>query len=157
MIKTFEQFASQRDVEKAKKEMYTPEEFKEVYDIVSEYYDGDGDIEAFICASDKNGVREKTDFVDEHNLYGKLDVCHYCGKFVVSNEDDDEDGCIIVDNTESYCSWECFQEVYPYKWDSFVEDGLIKIGWKGEVLEPDTTDYRTEEEKMGHSWTGGIS
>lgn len=149
MIKTFEQFAQSVKDEKKKKEMYTPEEFKEVYDIVSEYYDGDGDIEAFICADDENG--DKSDFVDEHDLYGELDVCRNCGKFVVNDE------CIIIDNSESYCSFDCAIKAYGHsRYEIFYEKGLVKVGWNGEPANKDDedVDYRTDDEIRG-TWSGG--
>ena len=148
MIKTFEQFAQSVKNEKKKKEMYTPEEFKTVYNIVSEYF-GDGDIEAFICADDENG--DKSDFVDKHNLYGKLDVCRNCGKFVANDE------CVIMDDSESYCSFDCAIETYgSSRYNHFYEKGLVKIGWNGEPIkeDDDDKDNRTDDEIRG-TWSGG--
>lgn len=147
MIKTFEQF-TQRG--KDKKEMYTPEEYKAVYNIVKKYFNRfpqvKTDIETFIYSSD---CRDKTDFVDEFDLYDELNVCHNCGKFIVGDDFLGVDGC------ESYCSGKCFDVVYPFKYDDFVESGQLTNGWD-EKIEPDRTDYRSADELKGYSWTHGI-
>lgn len=148
MIKTFEQFTQS---ERGKEEMYTPEEYKAVYNIVKKYFNRfpqvKTDIETFIYSSD---CRDKTDFVDDFDLYDELNVCHNCGKFMVN------DDFLVVQGHESYCSGDCFDKVYPRRYDDFVEAGYLTIGWDGETIEPDMTDYRSADELKGHSWTHGI-
>ena len=151
MIKTFEQFTQS---EKAKKDMYTPEEYRAVYNIVKKYFNRfqdevDMDIETFIHSSDC--CREKTDFIDIFDLYDELNVCHNCGKFMVN------DDFIAINGDESYCSLDCFNAVYPHKYDEFVEHGWIKIGWYGDPIEPEEQpDERSADELKGYSWTHGI-
>jgi hypothetical protein len=66
MIKTFEQFI------KPTEEMYTPEEYNTVFEIISKYYDGDvNDIEEFIYSTD---IEEKDDFITDNEIEN-LRVC----------------------------------------------------------------------------------
>jgi hypothetical protein len=152
MIKTFEQFTqSERDTE----EMYTPEEYKAVYNIVKKYFNRfqeevDVDIETFIHSSDPDCCRDKTDFIDVFDLYDELNVCHNCGKFIV------DDDFLGVGGCESYCSIDCFDEKYPHKYDDFVERGEITKGWYEKIEPEEQPDERSPDELKGYSWTHGI-
>ena len=111
MIKTFEQFNQ--------KQMYTPEEYKVVYDIVSEYYDGD-DIEEFIYSDD---IEAKEEFIEENEIE-TLRVCNYCGKFM-------NEGYIYRDY-ETFCSDECFLNSYGKAiFNNADEDELYWTAWEG--------------------------
>lgn len=111
MIKTFEQFNQ--------KQMYTPEEYKVVYDIVSEYYDGD-DIEEFIYSDD---IEAKEEFIEENEIE-TLRVCNYCGKFM-------NEGYIYRDY-ETFCSDECFINSYGKSiFNNADEDELYWTAWEG--------------------------
>jgi hypothetical protein len=110
-IKTFEQFNQ--------KQMYTPEEYKVVYDIVSEYYDGD-DIEEFIYSDD---IEAKEEFIEENEIE-TLRVCNYCGKFM-------NEGYIYRDY-ETFCSDECFINSYGKSiFNNADEDELYWTAWEG--------------------------
>lgn len=114
MIKTFEQFTS-----KQKKEMYTPEEYQTVYDIVSEYYDGDN-IEDFIYSTD---IEEKEEFIEDNEIE-TLRVCMTCGKFMT-------EGYIFRD-FETYCSDECFIIAHGKPtFENADEDELYWTAWEG--------------------------
>lgn len=111
MIKTFEQFNQ--------KQMYTPEEYKVVYDIVSEYYDGD-DIEEFIYSDD---IEAKEEFIEENEIE-TLRVCNYCGKFM-------NEGYLYRDY-ETFCSDECFINSYGKSiFNNADEDELYWTAWEG--------------------------
>lgn len=111
MIKTFEQFNQ--------KQMYTPEEYKVVYDIVSEYYDGD-DIEEFIYSDD---IEAKEEFIEENEIE-TLRVCNYCGKFM-------NEGYIYRDY-ETFCSDECFINAHGKAiFNNADEDELYWTSWEG--------------------------
>lgn len=149
MIKTFEQFIQS---EKSTEEMYTPEEYKAVYSIVKKYFNRfpqvETDIETFIYSPN---CEDKIDFVDTFDLYDELNVCHNCGKFMVN------DDFVAINGDESYCSLDCFNAVYPHKYDEFVEHGWIKNGWDGEPIQPEMPeDDRSPDELKGYSWTHGI-
>lgn len=114
MIKSFEQFTSN-----SAKQMYTPEEYQTVYDIVSEYYDGD-DIEDFIYSTD---VEEKDDFITENEIEN-LRVCFNCGKFI--NEG------YLYNDYETYCSDECFIKKHGRAtFDGAGDDELYWTAWEG--------------------------
>lgn len=103
---------------KTKREIYTDEEFDEVYDIIAEYYDGD-DIEDFIYSTD---IEEKEDFIMENDIKN-LRVCNTCGEFILEG--------YMYNNSEIFCSDECFikkhgrsvfdaadgDELYWTRWD----------------------------------------
>ena len=111
MIKTFEQFNQ--------KQMYTPEEYKVVYDIVSEYYDGD-DIEEFIYSDD---IEAKEEFIEENEIE-TLRVCNYCGKFM-------NEGYIYRD-FETFCSDKCFINAHGKAiFNNAGEDELYWTSWEG--------------------------
>lgn len=113
MIKTFEQFTQDE------KEMYTPEEYEMVYDIISEYYIGE-DIEDFIHSPD---VEVKWDFLDEKEIES-LRVCGTCGKFI-------NEGYIYRD-FEFYCSDKCFKHMHGYQaFEDADEDELYWTAWEG--------------------------
>lgn len=113
MIKTFEQFT------RREKEMYTPEEYEMVYDIVSEYYMGE-DIEDFIYSPD---VEVKEEFIDENELEN-LRVCGTCGKFITEG--------YIYRDFETFCSDECFKRMHGYqKFENTDEDELYWTAWEG--------------------------
>ena len=110
-IKTFEQFNQ--------KQMYTPEEYKIVYDIVSEYYDGD-DIEEFIYSDD---IEAKEEFIEDNEIE-TLRVCNYCGKFM-------NEGYLYRDY-ETFCSDECFINSYGKSiFNNADEDELYWTAWEG--------------------------
>ena len=110
-IKTFEQFNQ--------KQMYTPEEYKVVYDIVSEYYDGD-DIKEFIYSDD---IEAKEEFIEENEIE-TLRVCNYCGKFM-------NEGYIYRDY-ETFCSDECFINAHGKAiFNNADEDELYWTAWEG--------------------------
>lgn len=110
-IKTFEQFNQ--------KQMYTPEEYKVVYDIVSEYYDGD-DIEEFIYSDD---IEAKEEFIEDNEIE-TLRVCNYCGKFM-------NEGYLYRDY-ETFCSDECFINSYGKSiFNNADEDELYWTAWEG--------------------------
>jgi predicted DNA-binding helix-hairpin-helix protein len=114
MVKTFEQFSSG-----STKQMYTPEEFQKVYDIVSEFYDGD-DIEDFIYSTD---VEEKEDFIMENEIE-TLRVCYTCGKFIREG--------YIYNDFETYCSDKCFiAEHGKATFDGADDDELYWTAWEG--------------------------
>ena len=113
MIKTFEQFI------RGNKEMYSPEEYEMVLNIVSEYYTGD-DIEGFIYSTD---VEEKMDFIEENEIE-TLRVCESCGKFIVEG--------YIYRDFETYCSDGCF--IAAHGESAFAaadEDELYWTSWEG--------------------------
>ena len=113
-IKTFEQF----NASKQKKEMYTPEEYQAVYDIVSEYYDGE-DIDDFIYSTD---VEEKDDFITDNEI-DTLRVCLSCGKFITEG--------YLYRDFETYCSEECFVNEYGKSlFDNADEDELYWTAWE---------------------------
>lgn len=114
MVKTFEQFTSG-----SAKQMYTPEEYDQVYDIVSEFYDGD-DIEEFIYSTD---VEEKEDFIMENDIE-TLRVCYTCGKFISEG--------YIYNDFETYCSDECFIADHgKATFDGAGDDELYWTAWEG--------------------------
>lgn len=114
MVKTFEQFSSG-----STKQMYTPEEFQKVYDIVSEFYDGD-DIEDFIYSTD---VEDKEDFIMENEIE-TLRVCYTCGKFIREG--------YIYNDYETYCSDKCFiAEHGKATFDGADDDELYWTAWEG--------------------------
>jgi predicted DNA-binding helix-hairpin-helix protein len=114
MVKTFEQFSSG-----STKQMYTPEEFQKVYDIVSEFYDGD-DIEDFIYSTD---VEEKEDFIMENEIE-TLRVCYTCGKFIREG--------YLYNDFETYCSDKCFiAEHGKATFDGADDDELYWTAWEG--------------------------
>jgi hypothetical protein len=111
MDKTFDQQVS--------KEMYTPEEFQKVYDIVSEFYDGD-DIEDFICSTD---VETKDDFITDNEIEN-LCVCFTCGKFITEG--------YLYNECETYCSDKCFINAHGKSvFDNVDEDELFWTAWEG--------------------------
>ena len=113
MIKTFEQFSQ------SYKEMYTPEEYEMVYEIVSEYYMGE-DIEDFIHSPD---VEVKEEFIDENELEN-LRVWGTCGKFITEG--------YIYRDFETYCSDEWFKHMHGYqKFENADEDELYWTAWEG--------------------------
>jgi hypothetical protein len=114
MIKKFEEFKNNEA-----KAMYTPEEYKQVYDIVYEFYDGD-DIEEFIYSTD---VEEKEEFIEENEIE-TLRVCQCCGKFM-------NEGYIYRD-FETFCSEECFVETYGKSiFNNADDDELYWTAWEG--------------------------
>lgn len=114
MIKNFEEFKNNEA-----KAMYTPEEFRAVYDIVAEYYDGD-DIEEFIYSTD---VEEKEEFIVDNEIE-TLRVCQCCGKFM-------NEGYIYRD-FETFCSEECFVETYGKSiFNNADDDELYWTSWEG--------------------------
>lgn len=113
MIKTFEQFTQ------ASKEMYTPDEFQTVYDIVTEYF-GDGDIEEFINSPD---VEVKEEFIEENEIEN-LRVCGTCGKFITEG--------YIYRDFETFCSDECFMNMHGKQaFENADEDELYWTAWEG--------------------------
>ena len=113
MIKTFEQFTQ------SSKEMYTPDEFQTVYDIVTEYF-GDGDIEEFINSPD---VEVKEEFIEENEIEN-LRVCETCGKFITEG--------YIYRDFETYCSDECFIVAHGNSTlQNADEDELYWTAWEG--------------------------
>lgn len=111
MDKTFNQQVS--------KEMYTPEEYKQVYDIVSEFYDGD-DIEDFIYSTD---VETKDDFITDNEIEN-LRVCFTCGKFITEG--------YLYNEYETYCSDKCFIDTHGKSvFDNVDEDELFWTAWEG--------------------------
>lgn len=104
---------------KTKMEIYTDEEFNEVYDIIAEYYDGD-DIEDFIYSTD---IEEKEDFIMENNIKN-LRVCNACGKFMSEG--------YIFNDFETYCSDKCFIKKHgKATFDAADEDELYWTDWEG--------------------------
>ena len=61
MIKTFEEFVNEAAVPHTPEIVYTPEEYKTAYDIVSQYYDGD--VDEFLYSTN---IEEKVDFILEN-------------------------------------------------------------------------------------------
>ena len=113
MIKTFEQFTQ------ASKEMYTPDEFQAVYDIVTEYF-GDGDIEEFINSPE---VEAKEEFIEENEIEN-LRVCESCGKFITEG--------YIYRDFETFCSDECFINMHGKQaFENADEDELYWTAWEG--------------------------
>lgn len=114
VIKTFEQFSAMQE-----KPDYTQEEFDAVYDIVSEYYEGD-DIEDFIYSTD---IEMKDDFIADNGIEN-LRVCYNCGKFM-------NEGYIYQD-FETYCSEKCFIEAHGKTvFDNAGDDELYWTAWEG--------------------------
>lgn len=114
MIKKFEEFKNNEA-----KAMYTPKEFKAVYDIVAEYYDGD-DIEEFIYSTD---IEEKEEFIVDNEIE-TLRVCQCCGKFM-------NEGYIYRD-FETFCSEKCFVETYGKSiFNNADDDELYWTAWEG--------------------------
>lgn len=93
---------------------YTPEEYQAVYDVVSEYYDGD-DIKEFIYSTD---IEEKMDFIEENDIQ-TLRVCENCGKFM-------NEGFLYRD-IETYCSEECLTESQGM----YDKDEVYWTAWEG--------------------------
>ena len=113
MIKTFEQFT------RGEKEMYTPEEYEMVYDIVSEYYMGE-DIEDFIYSPD---VEVKEEFIEENEIEN-LRVCESCGKLITEG--------YIYNDFETFCSDECFIDVRGHnRFNDATDDELYWTAWEG--------------------------
>ena len=113
MIKTFEQFI------RGDKEMYTPEEYEMVYDIVSKYYMGE-DIENFIYSPD---VEAKEEFIEENEIEN-LRVCGTCGKFITEG--------YIYRDFETFCSDECFMNMHGKQaFQNADEDELYWTAWEG--------------------------
>ena len=113
-IKTFNQFNAMKH-----NLVYTPEEYKSVYKIVSEFYDGD-DIEDFINSDD---IETKEEFIEENDI-DNLRVCYSCGKFM-------SEGYIYRD-FETYCSEECFVETNGKAiFDNADDDELYWTAWEG--------------------------
>ena len=113
MIKTFEQFT------RGGKEMYTPEEYEMVYEIVSEYYTGE-DIEEFIYSPD---VEVKEEFIEENEIEN-LRVCGTCGKFITEG--------YIYRDFETFCSDECFIVAHGNSTlQNADEDELYWTAWEG--------------------------
>ena len=94
--KTIEQFVVESGADKP---VYTPHEIKEVYEIVSEFYEGD-DIEEFIYSDD---IDAKEEFIEENEIVN-LRVCDTCGKFI-------KEGYLYQDY-DMFCSKECFIDAY---------------------------------------------
>ena len=115
MIKTFEQFI------KPTEEMYTPEEYNTVFEIISKYYDGDvNDIEEFIYSTD---IEEKDDFITDNEIEN-LRVCFNCGKFITEG--------YLYNNFETYCSEKCFVSKHGKSiFDNADEDELYWTTWEG--------------------------
>lgn len=112
MIKTFEQFI------KNNAPKYTPEEYQEVYDIVSDYYDGD--VDEFINSSD---VEAKEEFIEDNEIE-TLRVCQTCGKFITEG--------YIYRDFETYCSEECFIKEYgKSQFENADDDVLYWTAWEG--------------------------
>lgn len=111
MIKTFEQFI------KSNAPKYTPEEYQEVYDIVSDYYDDD--IDEFIYSSD---VEEKEEFIEDNEIE-TLRVCQTCGKFITEG--------YIYRDFETYCSDECIISEHGKDVLNTDEDELYWTAWEG--------------------------
>ena len=111
MIKTFEQFIK-RNAPK-----YTPEEYKEVYDIVSDYYDGD--VDEFINSSD---IEAKEEFIEDNEIE-TLRVCQTCGKFITEG--------YIYRDFETYCSDECLTSAHGNDVLNTDEDELYWTAWEG--------------------------
>ena len=93
---------------------YTPEEYQTVYDVVSEYYDGD-DIEEFIYSTD---IDDKYEFIEENEIEN-LRVCENCGKFM-------NEGFLYLD-IETYCSEECLIESQGM----YDKDDAYWTAWEG--------------------------
>ena len=93
---------------------YTPEEYQAVYDVVSEYYDGD-DIEKFIYSTD---IEEKMDFIEENEIEN-LRVCENCRKFM-------NEGFLYRD-METYCSEKCLIESQGM----YDKDDTYWTAWEG--------------------------
>lgn len=113
MIQTFKQFT------RGEKEMYTPEEYEMVYDIVSKYYIGE-DIEDFIYSTE---VEVKEEFIEENEIEN-LRVCESCGKFITEG--------YIYRDFETYCSDECFMNIHGKQaFENADEDELYWTAWEG--------------------------
>ena len=114
MIKTFEQFKRITT-----NPIYSPEEFKAIYDIVSNYYDGDN-IDDFIYSPD---TEAKEEFIEDNEI-DNLRVCQYCGKFIIEG--------YLYRDFETFCSEKCFINEYDRK--TYVEaddDELYWTAWEG--------------------------
>jgi hypothetical protein len=117
MIKTFEQFTANAANEP--KIEYTPEEFRVVYDNITDYF-GDGDIEEFIYSPD---IEAKEEFIEENEIE-TLRVCQHCGKFMTEG--------YIYRDFETFCSKECFiAEHGKHAFDNADEDELYWTAWEG--------------------------
>ena len=118
MIKTFEQFVNEAVSPHTPAIVYTPEEYKTAYDIVSELYDGD--VDEFLYSTD---IDEKVDFILENEIE-TLRVCETCGKFI--NEG------FIYNDIEVYCSDECcIAAIGKERFENTDEDSLYWTAWEG--------------------------
>lgn len=114
MVKTFEQFTHS-----AVSQTYTAEEYEMIYNIISEYYDGD-DIEEFIYSTD---IEDKDDFITENEIE-TLRVCMHCGKFMYEG--------YLYRDFETYCSDKCFIGEYGRAvFDNADDDQLYWTAWEG--------------------------
>lgn len=117
MIKTFEEFVNEAAVPHTPEIVYTPEEYKTAYDIVSQYYDGD--VDEFLYSTN---IEEKVDFILENDIES-LRACEVCGKFI--NEG------YIYDDITVFCSDECaIAYLGKARFDHTDEDTLYWTVWE---------------------------
>lgn len=118
MIKTFEEFVNEAAVPHTPEIVYTPEEYKTAYDIISEYYDGD--VDAFLYSTN---IEEKVDFIIMNEIE-TLRACEVCGKFI--NEG------YIYDDITVFCSDECaISYLGKTRFERTHEDVLYWTAWEG--------------------------
>ena len=98
--------------------VYTPEEYKTAYDIISEYYDGD--VDEFLYSTN---IEEKVDFIITNEIE-TLRACEVCGKFI--NEG------YIYDDITVFCSDECaISYLGKARFEHTHEDVLYWTAWEG--------------------------
>lgn len=117
MIKTFEQFINEDASPHIPEIVYTPEEYKIAFDVVSQYYDGN--VDEFLYSTN---IEEKVQFIIDNDIEN-LRACEVCGKFI--NEG------YIYDDITVFCSDECaIKYLGKSIFDHTDEDSLYWTVWE---------------------------
>lgn len=118
MIKTFDEFINEAAVPHIPEIVYTTEEYKIAFDVVSQYYDGD--VDEFLYSTN---IEEKVDFILDNDIED-LRACEVCGKFI--NEG------YIYDDITVFCSDACaIESLGKARFENTHEDVLYWTVWEG--------------------------